>query len=98
MTTYECGTVVLVHFPQSGTTIRKQRPGVVLDIGDADLVLAPVTSQPRNQAGDEGMKGVVHHALAPPAEPVADPPLAAGTITKPPRHTECACYEMAKKS
>lgn len=53
MTTYECGTVVLVHFPQSGTTIRKQRPGVVvLDIGDADLVLAPVTSQPRNQAGD----------------------------------------------
>lgn len=42
MTTYECGTVVLVHFPQSGTTVRKQRPSVVVpDIGDADLVLAP---------------------------------------------------------
>jgi len=53
MTNYEFGTVVLVHFPESGTPARKQRPGiVVLDIGDADLVIAPVTSKARHQAGD----------------------------------------------
>jgi len=53
MTSYEFGAVVLVSFPQSGTTVRKQRPGlVVLDIGDADLVIAPVTSKARHQAGD----------------------------------------------
>ena len=53
MTNYEFGTVVLIHFPQSGTTLRKQRPGVVvLDIGDADLIIAPVTSKPRHQSGD----------------------------------------------
>jgi mRNA interferase MazF len=50
MTSYEFGDVVLVYFPQSGTTARKQR--VVLDIGDADLVIAPVTSKARFQAGD----------------------------------------------
>jgi mRNA-degrading endonuclease toxin of MazEF toxin-antitoxin module len=53
MTNYEFGAVVLVYFPQSGITTKKQRPGVVvLDIGDADLVIAPVTSKPRHQAGD----------------------------------------------
>ena len=53
MTSYEFGEVVLVHFPQSGTRARKQRPGiVVLDIGDADLVIAPITSKARLQAGD----------------------------------------------
>ena len=46
MTSFDFGEVVLVHFPQSGTTARKQRPEiVVLDIGDADLVIAPVTSR-----------------------------------------------------
>lgn len=53
MTSFEFGEVVLVHFPQSGTTTRKQRPGLVLlDIGDADIVIAPITSKPRAQTGD----------------------------------------------
>src|SRR5438067_7579368 len=53
MTSYEFGDVVLVYFPQLGTAARKQRPGiVVLDIGDADLVIAPVTSKVRSQTGD----------------------------------------------
>jgi mRNA interferase MazF len=53
MTSYDFGEVVLIHFPQSGLTARKQRPGIiVLDIGDADLVVAPVTSKARTQAGD----------------------------------------------
>jgi mRNA interferase MazF len=53
MTNYEFGEVVMVHFPQSGTRARKQRPGMVLlDIGDADIVIAPITSKSRTQAGD----------------------------------------------
>lgn len=53
MTRFEFGDVVLIFFPQSGTTARKQRPGmIVLDIGDADFVIAPITSKPRSQAGD----------------------------------------------
>ncbi len=53
MMSYRFGDVVLVSFPQMGTLARKQRPGiVVLDIGDADLVIAPVTSKLRSQPGD----------------------------------------------
>ena len=53
MTTYEFGDVVLVDFPQSGTTRRKRRPAlVILDVGDADVVLAPITSRARSGRGD----------------------------------------------
>jgi mRNA interferase MazF len=54
MTNYDFGEVVLIHFPQSGVAAKKQRPGIiVLDIGDADIVVAPVTSKLRNQLGDQ---------------------------------------------
>ena len=57
MTTYEFGDVVLVDFPQSGTSQRKRRPAlVVLDIGDADVVLAPITTQTRTARGDDALQ------------------------------------------
>lgn len=53
MTTYEVGDVVLVDFPQSGSEPRKRRPAlVILDIGDADVVLAPITTRERVGSGD----------------------------------------------
>ena len=53
MTTYERGQVVLVRFPQSGGRGAKQRPArVILDFGDADLVLAPFTSVEHKGPGD----------------------------------------------
>lgn len=53
MTNYEFGDVVLVDFPQSGTDQRRRRPAlVVLDIGDADVVLAPITTRQRSGPGD----------------------------------------------
>ena len=53
MTTYEFGEIVLIGFPQTGTTALKKRPGlVILDIGDADLVLAPITTRERSGPGD----------------------------------------------
>ncbi|MCP3957855.1 MAG: type II toxin-antitoxin system PemK/MazF family toxin [bacterium] len=53
MTSYELGEIVLIAFPQTGTTVKKKRPAlVVLDIGDADLVLAPITSRRRSSPGD----------------------------------------------
>lgn len=45
-TTYRPGDLVLVVFPYSGGAQSKQRPAlVVLDSGDADIVVARVTSQ-----------------------------------------------------
>jgi mRNA interferase MazF len=57
MTTYEAGDVVLVDFPQSGIEPRKRRPAlVVLDIGDADVVPAPITTRERVGPGDLGIR------------------------------------------
>ena len=48
MTNYEFAEIVLVDFPQSGRVQGKKRLAlVVLDIGDADVVLAPITTRER---------------------------------------------------
>ena len=53
MTTYEVGDVVLVDFPQLGSGSPKRRPApVILDVGDADVVLAPITTRERTGPGD----------------------------------------------
>ena len=58
MTSYKFGEIVLVDFPQSGTVQRKKRPAlIVLDIGDADIILAPITTKERFDQGDYKLKG-----------------------------------------
>ena len=49
MTRYEPGDVLLLVFPFTGEAGKKQRPAVViLDAGDADVVVARITTQPRS--------------------------------------------------
>jgi len=55
MTSYNFGDVILVEFPQAGT-IKKRPALVVLDIGDADIVLAPITTKERTRQGDYGLQ------------------------------------------
>ena len=56
MTRYRFGDVVLVTFFQTDGS-KKQRPAfVVLDIGDDDIVLAPITTTPPKQKGDYKIK------------------------------------------
>ncbi len=53
MTSYEFGDVLLVDFPQVAAPGRKLRPAiVVLDVGDDDVVVVPITSVQRSAAGD----------------------------------------------
>lgn len=56
MTKYRFGDIVLVVFRQTDGS-KKQRPAlVVLDIGDDDIVLAPITSTERKNKGDYKIK------------------------------------------
>ena len=56
MTKYKFGDVVLVAFYQTDGN-KKQRPAlVVLDIGDDDIVLAPITTTERKSKGDYKIK------------------------------------------
>ncbi len=53
MTKYKFGETVLVNFLQSGLVQRKRRPAlIILDIGDADVVLSPITTKERSGQGD----------------------------------------------
>ena len=56
MTRYKFGDIVLVFFLQTDGE-RKKRPAmVVMDTGDDDLVLAPITTKPRKGKGDHKIK------------------------------------------
>jgi mRNA interferase MazF len=56
MTKYKFGGVVLIAFPQIGGD-KKQRPAlVILDTGDDDIVLAPITTTERKSKGDYKIK------------------------------------------
>jgi mRNA interferase MazF len=53
MTNYQAGDLVLVDFPLTVSGQGKPRPAlVILDTGDADVVLARVTTQPRSTSHD----------------------------------------------
>lgn len=57
MMTFEFGDVVLVDFPRIGSSGRKRRPAlVILDLGDRDAVLAPITTRERSGPGDLGLR------------------------------------------
>lgn len=52
MTNYKFGCVVLIDFLQPDG-IKKKRPAlVILDVGDNDVVVVPITTKERKGAGD----------------------------------------------
>jgi mRNA interferase MazF len=56
MTIYQTGDLVLVEFPLTVSGLGKLRPAlVILDTGDADLLLGRVTTQSQTTAWDIGI-------------------------------------------
>ncbi len=67
-TSFQAGDVVLVDFPFTASGSGKPRPAlVILDTGDADVVLARVTSQSHNTAHDVPIAGWQHAGLLAPS-------------------------------
>ena len=56
MTEYNFGEVVLVIFSQPNGDKKKRPAFVVLDVGDDDIVLAPITTKERKGKGDYKIK------------------------------------------
>ncbi len=53
MTKYNFSDIVIIDFPQSSMIQKKRRPAlIILDIGDVDVVLAPITTRERVGPGD----------------------------------------------
>ena len=52
MTTFKAGDVVSVEFPFSDFQNFKRRPGLVLVGGEADLLVARVTTHPPREPSD----------------------------------------------
>ena len=68
MTSYEFGDIVLVEFPFTGRERSKKRPAlVVIDVGDADVVLAPITAVERDGPGECGVRDWEHAGLLRPS-------------------------------
>jgi mRNA interferase MazF len=60
MTTYQSGDLLLVTFPMTAAGPGKPRPAlVILDTGDADVVLARVTTQPHGSPFDVQQAGLL---------------------------------------
>lgn len=56
MITYKFGDILLINFLQSNNSQKKKRPSlVVLDIGDSDVVLVPITTVKRTGFGDSNL-------------------------------------------
>jgi len=67
-TSYQPGDVVLVDFPFTVSGPGKSRPAlVILDIGDADVLLARVTTQPNKTVFDVSISGWQHAGLLAPS-------------------------------
>lgn len=68
MTNYHPGELVLVEFPHTDAAVGKTRPAiVVLDTGDADVVLARVTTQSQSSAFDVVIQDWQHANLLAPS-------------------------------
>lgn len=67
-TIYQAGDLLLVDFPFTASGSGKPRPALVLlDTGDADVLLARVTTQPRSTAYDVALSHWQHAGLLAPS-------------------------------